>query len=589
MVRSSALIRKLKTAKPKAKVPSENATNELSEYGTPQNIDVIESEGSSSISSRVDDLRVDDLRVNVAASTPPSKLTHVISQEVSYVEWTTQKRFTHRYIFITWANDNSKLSKDILKEFVCKEFPEACYVICEELTKAGKPHFHMIISSSMFDLTSERRFQIKEGGKLHIPYIVSPKTIADVQHVIYYMQKSDKNVLYKGYSARDGSCKRPKKQVSRSPNDLVNLCKDRTLTETFSAATELGYDDKSVSTICKMHEIVGKRVSLAQSVCTDLSQFKQYGEFHIPKIIKRHYELYIGWDGKPPKYSNRGRIPMLIIVAPPWLNKTSMIRSLSPHLYFQGAGLTLQDFTADCEIPSEVKCVVIDDASGLFKDEKAYDKFGKAMMTAKGDFRAHLRNLTNVKCSNELPVIWIQNCSAGTYRFWEHREFNDWMIDSTCVEMYPLNKDLYESIQSKYRDRLLGDEKARKAALIELTNALSKEYNPGGKILIQLFSLNKDARMKAIERAVLNTAKPTEDISEEIENFKKCLYGDIDADELGVYAQWESLPDDEEKTYETYYRMMTDAEAYAEAVSKALRKKTICVPQGHAVGPPHPW
>lgn len=602
MVHVSKSIKKLtNNVNLKRKSLSESRKTGETESGKEDDVNMSETSSSSSISLAIDETNYEQTDVDVVEENKetgeketdenpevnkevmtPSNVCNTLAQTVSYFEWTSQKRFSHRHLFLTWSDNKSKLSKDIIVKWIEEEYPGSCYVICEEPTKAGKPHYHALLSSpTYYDLRGKHRLVIDVKGKKHYPYVISPKTPQDIGHVIWYIKKTDKRVIYKGYTESDAVQKKPKEGGFRPLKELDEVCRGRTLEEAMTIASERGYDERSVSNISKMHQIVGKTVSIAESICLDTTPFK--GDYYFSQAIKRHCELYIGWNGNPPKYpKNNGRIPILLVVGPPWMNKTSMVRSLGAHLYFQGSGITLQDFSAECEIPSEVKYVVIDDASGLFKEEKTYDKFGKALLQAKGDFRAHLKNLTHVKCSNQLPVIWIQNSNTETYRFWERNEFSDWMIDSTCVEMYPLTRPHYENIQNRYRDKLMGHASQRGQALKCLTVDLTEAYNPAkyGKEVLQVFSLNKDLRKEAIETIVrksLEGKNPAPNFDSALKNFEARLYKgtakyfkkpketvkpeeEIDKNELGVYVQWESLPTGEEETYTRYYRMESASE-----------------------------
>lgn len=115
-------------------------------------------------------------------------------------------------MFFTWSNNGSHLTKTKIRDFLERELAvyNIIYVIVSERCKSGKEHFHAIVTGSkLFDLQDKERFNIYEEGKCHVPYVLFPKKYGDVAHLIWYMQKEDKEPIYKGYKKENAQKKIP--------------------------------------------------------------------------------------------------------------------------------------------------------------------------------------------------------------------------------------------------------------------------------------------------------------------------------------------------------------------------------------------
>lgn len=479
------------------------------------------------------------------------------------VEWVSQKRFARKHIFLTWSHKNIPFNKGDLETYVKNRFSNynPAYMISEETCTDGRNHYHMLITAvnGCFDIHDKSRFDMYVEGEdeVYKPYIVSPKTSSDVGHVIFYMQKEDKDPIYCQYSKGDG--KRKAKSKSSGGNDkltcgeLLSVCKSA---KTFSEAMSDIGDRALPSGLERVYSRIQQE--LPQCPISVSGPSRPIEEFYVPSVVRRWYNWWVtGEHG-----TCDGRSKCLIVTGPPETAKTTMLRSLGPHLYYSSQ-ITLQDFELNSVVGPEIEYLVIDDASGLFKSDTAYNGFGKQLLNAKRDgWRSKNRNLTQVACINDLPVIWIQNCNKTTYKFWEEHDPLDWKVGSTYVEFIPVRKDVYRAVNkgyleyTEYRDKGGMDivhEHVKRQALNEKIERLESIYGSYKRQMSDFFAFGKNIRNKRIEIFAKD-----EGIS--VEEAREKVYGGVDENEFGVYIQWEStpnaIPDEEmeEIADEYYYR-----------------------------------
>lgn len=464
----------------------------------------------------------------------------------SCIEWLAQKRFSRKHVFLTWSHKDIPFSKEDIKKTMEERIKlEIAYIISEESCKDGRSHFHMLMTSvnGSFDLQDKSRFDMYSDGKRYSPYIVSPKSSADARHVIYYLQKEDKTPLYKIYTSADGKCKKKSNNSCSSVGRLsaletLSICSE---SETYGdVLNRIGDRAVPASLLPTFDRLQLEKDSCPLSITRE--PLRPIDEFYVPNVVKRWYK----WWVTDQHAAGNGRSKCLIITGPPETAKTTMLRSLGPHLYFSSR-VTLQDFQLETIIPEEIEYIVIDDASGIFKSDNSYACFAKPLLNSKIDgFRAHLRNLTNVPCLNKLPVIWVQNCNKTTYKFWEERDPLDWKVGATYVECVPVKRDVYKAVNKGFLEATSFKDKGGTAVLNEVImrrarddkiDTLESIYGPYKRELSDFYSFSKETRKRRVQTYADEHKISYEYAVEEI-------YGGIDINDFGVFVQWESVPNE---------------------------------------------
>jgi hypothetical protein len=496
------------------------------------------------------------------------------SDSVKYSVWEDKKqRIQKAHMFFTWSNNDSHLTKTKIKEFLERELTvyNINYVIVSERCKSGKEHFHAVVTGSkLFDLQDKERFNIYEEGKCHVPYVLFPKKYSDVAHLIWYMQKEDKEPIYKGYKKENAQKKIPngsRSDVLTNSEFLKAVQSSKTASECLSNLGDQPYNPSIANSFARLKT---DEPYIPPSVTLDYGKTRE--EFIYPKVIKNWFQRNVDDRNRDDPLWMYSRTDPLVIVGPPGTSKTSMVRAWGPHLYFSGSKLTMQDFDPMACIPPEVKYIVIDDASGLFRHDGNYDSFGKQLLNSKGVFRAHTQNLTNVACYNYLPVVWIQNCNDTTYKFWEEKDPSDWKLGSTYVECVPVKEDKYDEINERYLEQTgyfdKGSEEIiepyrKKRSLNTKAKELEVQYASSGREMSDLYSFSKKDREAKIKQ--LSSLAGIDE-----GEFKKLIYGDIPEEEVGVYVQWEVVQDGEEESVQKYYRSLTKVEKQREVIRKMI-------------------
>lgn len=513
-----------------------------------------------------------------------------------YSVWEDKKqRIQKSHMFFTWSNNDSRLTKTKIKDFLERvlEVYNIQYVIVSERCKSGKEHFHAVVTGCrIFNLTDKDRFNVYEEGKCHAPYIMFPKKYSDVSHLIWYMQKEDKEPIYKGYKKENARKKIPngsKTDVLTNARFLKAIQESNSISECMSNLGDFPHTPAIVNSFPRVKADQGY---IPPSVTMDFKNKRE--DFIFPKVIKNWFEWNV--DGQKPKFNycsdtwkernademkkmedaldddNRTdemkRTNTLIITGPPHTGKTSMARSWGPHLYFSGSKLTMQDFDPMACIPPEVKYIVIDDASGLFRHDGNYDSFGKQLLNSKGVWRAHTQNLMNVACYNYLPVVWIQNCNETTYKFWEEKDPADWVVGSTYVECIPVKVEDYGTCNANYLDNTHYVDKGgtvnisqacKRMHLNTKAKSLEVKYSSCGREISDLYSFVKEVREKKIDLLVERSKLTRSEVI-------TLIYEGVPEEEAGVYVQWEAVPEGKEESVKSYYRSFSKEERIAQTM-----------------------
>lgn len=178
------------------------------------------------------------------------------SDDVKYSVWEDKNQRNQKtHMFFTWSDNNSRLTKTKIRDFLERELTvyNINYVIVSERCKSGKEYFHAVVTGCrIFNLTDKDRFNIYEEGKCHVPYVLFPKKYSDVEHLIWYMQKEDKDPIYKGYKKQiylDANIYNPYPYLKSPPENkslvkrLEEVAKYNSKNNTLVLESEYWWDD----------------------------------------------------------------------------------------------------------------------------------------------------------------------------------------------------------------------------------------------------------------------------------------------------------------------------------------------------------
>lgn len=467
----------------------------------------------------------------------------------------TSKKIDTSVVFLTYDCDDTQLTSESIFDVYYRHGFDGILVVDEFTKKKKKYHHVLLIKQSgvtirhlyMFDIYGEHaiiRYAKKTGvGKIIDYCMKGRKSMRDVPEGLSKVKCFGINVQTQSQNNNYRT------DESEKVDKIITPCSEgvsRRLKK--QSNTSNPYTPLSVT----------------------LTYEKSRDEFYYPKVVKNWFKTNV--DERIQK-NTISKTPTLIItgLTGPWGSAlTDMIRAWGPHMYYYGNNLPMQDFEPSTHIPSEVKYIVIDGASGLFQNNVNYDAFGKQLLNSKGVFGARIRPLTNVACYNHLPVVWIQNCNDTTYKFWEDKDPSDWKLGSTYVECVPVKQDKYDEINERYLKqtdyfdkgaKVIVESWKKKKALERKAKELEVQYASSGRELSDLYSFSRKDREAKIEKL---SSVAGLDRNE----FTKRLYGDIGQEEVGVYVQWEVVQDDEEESVNKYYRSLTRVEKQKEYIKE---------------------
>jgi hypothetical protein len=305
-------------------------------------------------------------------------------------------------IFLTYVQDDTKLDKKIIRDFLkTKKFDQI--MVAEERTQEGKLHHHALCYKiSRMSIYHVNAFDI-EGEH---PHIMNAKK-TDMPVLVDYLMKECRGkaaqkgkpgtewpITY-GFSTDDYS-----RRVSRTAgvtvavlDDIIEGCENIDEAKDALRSQKPSVRDWNAA-VAYMKD---KFPPVNPYYRSNKRSFRTSDMYEYHPRIKQFFDLYVNCEVKKDRY------PILVISGLTRRHKSTAISKLGPHLYFRND----VDVCAFANVPSDVKFILMDDIN--LDNQDVLFKNNALMLGSHDGWNEKFLYIGKQQVENPVPVIWLCN------------------------------------------------------------------------------------------------------------------------------------------------------------------------------------